>query len=266
MRTDDLKQPDASHDVRLLKRLLECTRLLNSTLDLRELTKIILGIIQNELDFERGTVFVLDSERQFLRSFVAQGVEQFEITLAVGTGIAGSVAQTGEVLDIPDASVDRRFQPEFDERLSYTTKDFYCMPIVNGEGAVVGVLQLLNRSRAIADNDKEFLASISVHLGIALERAWFHHEMQEKHRMEQEMSKVQNELAQLEKLSLIGTLTSGLVHEVRNPLSVLLTHTAMMKEDPSLTDELAARLAIIDYSAQRTMDVVRSFLGFSLKD
>jgi len=80
---------EATNEVRLLKRLLECTRLLNSTLDLPELTGIVLQIIHDELGFDRGTVFVIDSEKHLLRSFVAQGVEGFEIVLPVGTGVAG---------------------------------------------------------------------------------------------------------------------------------------------------------------------------------
>jgi signal transduction histidine kinase len=257
---------DTSNEIRLLKRLLECTRLLNSTLDLTELTGIVLQIIHDELGFDRGTVFVIDSEKKSLRSFVAQGVAGFEIVLPVGTGVAGTVAETGEVLDIPDAASDTRFRPQFDERLSYTTRDFYCMPIVNGNGARVGVLQLLNRTRPLTDEDKEFLSSISVHLGLALERAWFHHQLKEKHKIEQEMRRVQDELTQLEKLSLIGVLTSGLVHEVRNPLAILIAHTSMMKEDPALTAGLAGRLAIVEFSAQRAMEVVNNFLNFSRKD
>src|SRR5436190_5207507 len=244
---------DASNEIRLLKRLLECTRLLNSTLDLPELTGIVLQIIHDEMGFDRGTVFVIDSEKQSLRSFVAQGVEGFEIVLPVGAGVAGYVAGTGETLDIPDASADARFRPQFDQKLSYQTRDFYCAPIVNGSGVRVGVLQCLNRTRPLTPDDKEFLSSISVHLGLALERAWFHHQLKEKHKIETEMRRVQEELTQLEKLSLIGVLTSGLVHEVRNPLAILIAHASMMKDDPSLTAALAGRLAIIDFSAQQAM-------------
>src|SRR5262245_15024880 len=128
---------DTSNEVRLLKRLLECTRLLNSTLDLTELTGIVLQIIHDEMGFDRGTVFVIDNEKSSLRSFVAQGVEGFEIVLPVGTGVAGYVAETGETLDILDASADVRFRPQFDQKLSYQTRDFYCTPILNGDGGRV---------------------------------------------------------------------------------------------------------------------------------
>src|SRR5438445_12070177 len=102
MSTDDWGK-DAAPEVRRLQRLLEASRLLNSTLQLTELTEIVLRILQDELPVERCTLFVLDGRQKLLRSLIAQGLEQFEIVLAVGEGLAGIVAMTGEPLDVADA-------------------------------------------------------------------------------------------------------------------------------------------------------------------
>src|SRR2546421_9747531 len=99
--TDDPRK-DAASEARRLRRLLEASRLLNSTLELRELTEIVLRIIQDELPIERCTLFVVDRRQKLLRSLVAQGIEQFEIVLAFGEGLAGTVARTGEPLDVVD--------------------------------------------------------------------------------------------------------------------------------------------------------------------
>src|SRR4051812_42542977 len=84
-----------------LQRILEAAKLLNSTLDIHELTRIILRIIREEVGIDRGTVFVADWERRQLRSVVAQDVDN-EIVLPIDKGIAGAVASTAEVIDIPD--------------------------------------------------------------------------------------------------------------------------------------------------------------------
>src|SRR5438093_10397497 len=76
--TDDPRS-DAASEARRLRRLLEASRLLNSTLELRDLTEIVLRIIQDELPVERCTLFVLDTQQKGLRSLIAQGVEGFEI-------------------------------------------------------------------------------------------------------------------------------------------------------------------------------------------
>ena len=43
-----------------------------------------------------------------------------EIRLPVGEGVAGWVAQTREIVNIPDAYADQRFQPSVDLRSGYT--------------------------------------------------------------------------------------------------------------------------------------------------
>jgi phosphoserine phosphatase RsbU/P len=178
---------DAIRSVERLHRILEAAKLLNSTLDLAELTAIILRIVRDEVGIARGTVFVLDRDRHQIRSLVAQDVEGHDIVLPVGQGIAGAVAATGETINIPDAYADARFDPTFDAALEYRTNDIYCMPIVNRVGETVGVLELLNRARPLAEEDEAFLAGVSVHFGLALENAQMHREIIEKRKMEQEL-------------------------------------------------------------------------------
>jgi phosphoserine phosphatase RsbU/P len=183
-----LRQLDAVRNIKRLRRILEATKLLNSTIDLAVLTGIILKIVREEVHVDRGTVFVVERERRQIRSLVAQGVEGEEIFLSFGSGIAGTVAMTGETINIPeDAYGDSRFNPNVDARLQYRTKDIFCMPIGNREGQTVGVLQLLNRAAPFSEDDLEFLHSVSMHIGLALENAWLYRQLLEKRKMEQEL-------------------------------------------------------------------------------
>src|SRR5947208_4317452 len=78
-----------------LQRTLEAARLLQSTLDLPELTRIILEIVRNEVPVDRVTAFVVDRKRNVIHSVVAQGVNEKVISMPIGEGIAGSVAKRG---------------------------------------------------------------------------------------------------------------------------------------------------------------------------
>jgi phosphoserine phosphatase RsbU/P len=178
---------DAMRSIARLHRILEAAKLLNSTLDLAELTTIILRIVRDEVGVARGTVFVLDRTRTQLRSIVAQDVEGQDIVLPAGQGIAGAVATTGQVINIPDAYADPRFDATFDAALDYRTNDIYCMPIVNRLGETVGVLELLNRAKPLTEEDEAFLSGVSVHIGLALENAQLHQEILEKRKIEQEL-------------------------------------------------------------------------------
>src|SRR5207249_10138016 len=117
----------------------------------------------------------------------AQDVQDKEVVVAVGAGIAGTVAANGQTINILDAYSDPRFDSSFDATLGYRTNDIYCMPIVNRVGEIVGVLELMNRTRPLTEEDEEFLAGVSVHVGLALENAQLHREIVEKRRMEQEL-------------------------------------------------------------------------------
>jgi sigma-B regulation protein RsbU (phosphoserine phosphatase) len=187
MSTPTESHQEVMRSIARLHRILEASKLLNSTLDLAELTTIILRLICDEIGTDRGTVFVLDRGRRALRSLVAQGVDGKEIVLPLGSGIAGTVAATGETIDIPDAYADPRFDSSFDAALGYRTNDIYCMPIVNRVGEIAGVLELMNRMRPLTEEDEEFLAGVSVHVGLALENAQLHREIVEKRKIEREL-------------------------------------------------------------------------------
>ena len=75
----------------------------------------------------------------------SQGGERVEIRLEVGEGIAGWVAQTREIVNIPDAYADQRFQPAVDLKSGYRTRSILCVPMLGALGGLVGVLQVLNK-------------------------------------------------------------------------------------------------------------------------
>jgi GAF domain-containing protein len=164
----------SGNEIQRLQTLLETVRLLNSTLELKELTGIILEVVRAEIAVERISVFVVDRSRNTLHALVTQGMVDEALSLPVGVGIAGTVAATGEVLDIPNAYADPRFDRRFDGKSGYYTNDLFALPVCNRNGDVVGVLELLNRLRPISPTDREFLLGISVYIGLALENSVLH--------------------------------------------------------------------------------------------
>ncbi len=172
-----------------LSLLFEATRLLNSTLDLAELLELILKIARNEVQADRGTVFLVDAKRQELWSIVASGLDHQEIRLPFGDGVAGKVAVSGETVNVADAYSLEFFDRRFDQKFGYETHSLLCLPIRHRTGEVVGVIQLLNKTtgRQFTDEDVDFLVKLSGHMAMALENARLHREALEKQRMEREL-------------------------------------------------------------------------------
>jgi hypothetical protein len=169
--------------------VVEATQRLNSTLDLAELIDIILHLATRYTGADRGTVFLLDRERDEIWSLVGLGLEKEEIRLPASRGIAGWVAQHGEIVNLTDAYDDPRFEPEVDRRLNYRTRSLLCLPIRNKDGQTTGVLQLLNKQGGpFQAADASLLSSLSVHVALALENAQLHRDVLAKQRMERDLA------------------------------------------------------------------------------
>jgi phosphoserine phosphatase RsbU/P len=167
--------------------IVEATKRLNSTLDLGELIHIILQIATRQTGAERGTVFLVDKEREEIWSLVGLGLAQHEIRLPITKGIAGCVAREGAAIRLENAYDDTRFEPEVDKRLGFRTGRLLCLPIRNEDGVIVGVLQLLNKKEPFTEEDEAFIDTLSIHVAIALERAQLHAERIEKEKLERDL-------------------------------------------------------------------------------
>src|SRR5947207_4896718 len=171
-----------------LRKLVEASKLINSSIDADVLFASILTVARNELQVDRGTLYFVDEARQEIRTKIA-GELAGEIRLPIGKGLAGTVAATGEPVILHDAYDDPRFDRTSDERTGYRTRSMLCVPIKNRGQRVVGVLQLLNKTNgAFGSRDLEFLSGISDHMAIAMENATLHLALLEKQRMEQELA------------------------------------------------------------------------------
>jgi len=188
-----------SNDVERMRRLVEASYALHTTLDLDELLATILEVASEGVGADRGTVFLLDDDGQALWSRVLSGDEALEIRLPLGQGIAGAVAATGKAVRIDDAYADPRFDRSWDEKSGYRTRGILCAPIKNREGATVGVFQLLNKRGGSFDGeDERFLDAISVHAALAVENARLHASALEKERYDREVRLAQGVQRQLQ--------------------------------------------------------------------
>ena len=178
-----------NREVRNLNALLDVSKALGAEMKLDNLLPVIISKTTEVIDAERSSLFIYDEDTNEMWSKVAEGMDSKEIRFPVGVGIAGDVAKTLKTVNIPDAYKDDRFNPAFDKQTNYRTKSILCMPMLNNDGALVGVVQVLNKKdgSTFDDKDESLLEALSVQAGVAIQRARLLEEFVEKQRIQESL-------------------------------------------------------------------------------
>jgi HD-GYP domain-containing protein (c-di-GMP phosphodiesterase class II) len=159
-----------------LNALLAITRSLAGELDLENLLFKIINQVKKALSADRCTVFLLDETKNELWSKVALGIED-EIRFPADKGIAGYALKKGEIVNIPDAYQDHRFNPEIDKKTGYKTRTILTLPMFNKQHEVFGVFQALNKKEGVFTTaDEKLLTAISMIASSAIENAQLYEE------------------------------------------------------------------------------------------
>jgi len=181
--------------LRQVELLLEVSRRMAAYDTLDEILTALVEVTTDELDAERGTLFLNDAETGELFSRIAQGNIQREIRFLNHTGIAGHVFTTGEAVIIADAYADPRFNRSIDEQTGFVTRNILCVPIKTVKGEVIGVSQTLNKRRGkFTRGDLQLLEALTTQGTLALQSARFLESMKKIRRQEMEFIDVVSEV------------------------------------------------------------------------
>jgi HD-GYP domain-containing protein (c-di-GMP phosphodiesterase class II) len=138
--------------------------------------------VRHILGADRCSVFLIDAEKHELWTKVALGVGEKVLRVPMGHGIAGFVAKTGSAVNIRDAYRDRRFTQDLDRLTGYQTKSLLAVPLKDREGRVLGVFEVLNKSKGpFNDEDEGFLRILATIASSAIENARLYENLRKSH-------------------------------------------------------------------------------------
>lgn len=164
---------EVARNQRGIEALMNATSILAESLNLEKTLSTVMDEARDLLHAERSTLFLLDDETDELWSIVKkEDGSTMEVRIPTDKGIAGHVAQSGEILNIRDAYEDDRFNPEVDKKTGYRTKTILCMPVYNSDDQLIGVTQLINKKNGVfTKSDEYFMNIFNAQAGIALQNA-----------------------------------------------------------------------------------------------
>ncbi len=152
---DSSAQGDVNSRLLFFKNLQAVTNKIHATSNIDEIMLELSQDICNLFNADRLTIYTVSEDRSSIVSKVKTGLNSFkDLKLPITEqSVAGYVAMTQKMANIRDVYDDvelkayspkMNFLQEVDKRTGYRTKQMLVAPISDGEGALLGVVQIIN--------------------------------------------------------------------------------------------------------------------------
>ncbi|MFZ0392184.1 MAG: sensor domain-containing diguanylate cyclase [Calditrichia bacterium] len=125
---------------------LEIGKSLTSTFDLKEILHLVMQKISQLIPAQNWSLLLRDESTGDLCFHIAVGIDQSEIMdqrIAEGEGIAGRVAQNGEMMIVINGDSDQRIHRKIDQLTGFHTQSIIALPLKTRD-EVLGVLEIVN--------------------------------------------------------------------------------------------------------------------------
>ena len=161
-------------EVQALRRIIEITGLLNSTLNLDELLQLIMNSAADLLNAETSSLLLHDEDAGDLIIHVATGESGEQVAqqrVPAGKGIAGWVLENDKPAVVDDPKSDPRFFAGMDETTGFETRNILALPLKVRDRSV-GVVEVINkRDGSFTETDQQLAGALANQAAIAIDNA-----------------------------------------------------------------------------------------------
>jgi len=222
-----------------LQRIIEVSRLLNSTLSLQPLLSEIVRVVCDLTDAETGSILLADrrtGELRFEATTHPDGHAIYQMAVPMES-IAGWVFQQNEPVMVSDAQEDPRFYAQVDRETGVETRSLIAVPMAV-RGRVIGVLEVINRHNggAFTPDDLETLRILADQAAIAVENAVLFEQ---------------------------SDLVAEIVHEMRTPLGVIASYADLITRENISPRDRNEFARLIQQEALRLSRMAGEFLDLA---
>ncbi|MBK6429419.1 GAF domain-containing sensor histidine kinase [Candidatus Amarolinea dominans] len=228
---------------------------LSQSLDLDKMLEAALTNVLTVVRADAGSIALLDSSGKNLDLRTVYGfdrnLQMLPRKVAVGSGLQGSVAASGEMVVVHDLAADARVGEESKEILARTGLRGAAILPVRSRGRVRGVLSVMvRRTRHFSAEELALLTSISQQIGVAVDNANLYTDLrEERDRIIAVHEKVRHEL--------VRDLHDG----TAQVLSAMIMNMEVVKRTAASRPELLPReLAYLDDLTRQANREIRQLL------
>jgi two-component system sensor histidine kinase HydH len=197
--------------------------------NLDDLLQSIMQEASRAAEAQASSIALYDSQTKDLCFTVSIGKKASQIKqmrLKLGQGIIGYAASSRKPVNIPDVSKDKRFHSDADKKTKFKTKSILAVPILY-QKRLIGALEVLNKKgkQSFSKEDTRLLEIVAGQAAIAIENAKLYQRIIQKHAALKDkhnrLVEMQKKMLMMERMSAIGDMASRMVHDLRNPLTVV---------------------------------------------
>ncbi len=259
-----------------------------STLDLTETLTIITENTTKLLQVDAASVVLHDKEADDLWFAAASG-EASEFVqgkrLALGQGILGWVAQSGEPLLVPDTATDPRHFGDFDAESGFRARSILCVPLLV-KGQSIGAIEAINKDNGTFDEeDLRLLTRLAGPAATAIENAQLFAQSQQEiaerkraeaaleleraqlaRRVEERTADLRAANAELARAARMkDEFLASVSHELRTPLNAVLGISEALQEGVfgEMNEKQVGSLRSIEESGRHLLALINDILDLS---
>jgi signal transduction histidine kinase len=269
-------QEESARKAHQLETINSLSKALAGTLDLEPLLDQALGEILQITQGEHGYLFFGQGEDMPCRvAMDRHGARLSEVQ--VSRSVMARVSRERQPVAILDIGQDEELQSKA-SLVVRNVRSVMCVPLVREE-RLIGLVYISSSTtnKTFTRHDLDLMAAIAAQVALALLNAEAYATIKELNagleakvkartleleRAYEELTQTQDQLVQTEKLATIGTLASGVAHEINNPLGAILSNAQLLQldtDDPETLDSLS----LIEAGARRCREIVEALLKYS---
>lgn len=222
--------------------LADVGQVVNSSLELDEVLRIVMDTIVRLTKAERGFLMLRDDKGEMVirmgRNWEMEAVHTSEKT--VSSSVVGRVISTGEPLVTTNAQEDQRFMGQ-ESVVAFNLRSILCVPL-KVKNELIGVIYADNRIRAgiFAESDKDLLLAFANQAAVALENARLFSSL--KHTLE-EVTALKNLMDNVFASIASGVITADITNQItltNRAAELILGHASTEIIGHLLTEMLAS--------------------------
>ncbi len=215
----------------------EISKALASAVQVEELLTTAIDFILRVISADRGYLILRDPETGELRAGISRhGDSPSDGPLEFSRSIIEWVIKEQSAVVSSDASTDKRFQDR-QSIVLYNIRSVMAAPMMTAD-KVIGVIQLdsVGTGVGFSEDDLELISVIAPVLAVAIENTRLI-EAQERTIAElraahAKLMSAQQKLVEKEKMAIVGRITSGLTHEIKNLMGPFMLADLLLADYP----------------------------------